>query len=105
VTQEVPFREAVTGDFEFRITPGGLPHVVCVVFRELGSDRELRFWRDDLLRMRTPPFDTEQDVFVAFYASAEIACFLQLGWKLPRHVIYSSSTAASPMAGSSSTSG
>jgi DNA polymerase I-like protein with 3'-5' exonuclease and polymerase domains len=87
VTQELPFREAVTGDFEFRTTPGGLPHVVCVVFRELCSGRELRFWRDDLLRMCAPPFDIERDVFVGFYTSAEISCFLQLGWKLPHHVI------------------
>jgi hypothetical protein len=87
VIGNVPSREVVTGDFEFRITPGGLPHVVCAVFRELRSGRERRFWRDELLRMRKPPFDTERDVFVGFYTSAEISCFLQLGWELPRHVI------------------
>jgi hypothetical protein len=85
--QDLPFREAVTGDFEFRITPGGLPYVVCAVFRELHSSREMRFWRDELLRMRGPPFDVEKDVFVAFYASAEIGCFLELGWQPPRHVV------------------
>jgi hypothetical protein len=83
----VPFREAVIVDFEYRFEPGGLPHVVCGVFRELRSGRELRFWRDELVTMRQPPFDLEQDVLVAYYASAEIACFLQLGWPPPKNVI------------------
>ena len=83
----LPFREAVVGDFEFRIQPGGLPHVVCAVFRELRSGREFRFGRDELLNMRQAPFDLEKGVFVAFYASAEIGCFAQLGWPLPRNVI------------------
>jgi DNA polymerase I len=78
---------AVIADFEFRIEPGGLPHIVCAVFRELRSGRELRFWRDELLTMRQPPLDLEHDVLVAFYASAEITCFMQLGWALPQHVI------------------
>jgi hypothetical protein len=77
----------VIADFEFRIEPGGLPHVVCAVFREFGSGRDLRFWRDELLAMDQPPFDLERDVLVAYYASAEISCFLQLGWSLPKHVI------------------
>jgi DNA polymerase I len=84
---ELPFREAVIADFEFRAEPGGLPYVVCAVFRELRSGRELRFWRDKLLNMRQPPFDVQKDVFVAFYASAEISCFLQLDWQLPRNII------------------
>jgi DNA polymerase I len=83
----LPFRRAVIADFEFRIEPGGLPDVVCAVFREFGSGHELRFWHDDLLAKGRPPLDLEQDVLVAFYASAEVACFLQLGWPLPRHVI------------------
>ena len=83
----VPFREVVIVDFEYRFEPGGLPHVVCGVFRELRSGRELRFWRDELITMRQPPFDPEHDVLVAFYASAEIGCFLQLGWPLPKNVI------------------
>ena len=83
----LPFRRAIIVDFEFRIEPGGLPHVVCAVLREFGCGLELRLSRDDLLAMRQPPLDLEQDVLVAYYASAEIACFLQLGWPLPRHVI------------------
>jgi hypothetical protein len=84
---QIPFRDAVSGDFEFRIAPGGLPHIVCAVFRELRGGRERRFWRDQLLRMRKLPFDTRRDVFVGFYTSSEIGCFLQLGLEPPRHVV------------------
>jgi hypothetical protein len=87
VIDNLPFREAVTGDFEFRIAPGGLPKIVCAAFRELRSGRELRFWRDELLRMRKLPFDAKRDVFVGFYTSAEIGCFLQLGLEPPHHVV------------------
>jgi hypothetical protein len=86
VIDNLPFREAVTGDFEFRIAPGDLPKIACAVFRELRSGRELRFWRDELLCMRKLPFD-ERDVFVGFYTSAEIGCFLQLGLEPPCHVV------------------
>jgi hypothetical protein len=83
----LPFREAVIGDFEFRFEPGGLPHVVCAVFRFLCSGRELRFRRGELLHTRQAPFGVDQDVFVGFYASAEMHCFMQLGWPLPHNVI------------------
>jgi hypothetical protein len=60
------------------------PRFVCFGSR---SGRELRFWRDELLSMRRSPFDVEKDIFVGFYASAEIGCFLQLGWPLPLNVV------------------
>jgi DNA polymerase-1 len=82
-----PFREVVTGDFEFRIIPGGLPRVACAVFRELYSGREWRLGRGELLSMRQAPFDVEKDLFVGFYASAEIGCFLELGWPPPRNIV------------------
>jgi hypothetical protein len=84
---EVPFREVVTADFEFRVKPGGHPFVRCVVFRYWCSGRELRLWRDQLLAMRHAPFDTERDLFVAYYAPAEMGCFLELGWAPPKRII------------------
>jgi DNA polymerase-1 len=72
-------------DFEFRITPGGLPHVVCMVGHEFFSGREIRLWRDQLLALRQSPFP-DHAVIVAFYASAEAGCFLELGWE-PRNYI------------------
>src|SRR6516165_4871808 len=75
-------------DFEFRITDGGFPYVVCLVAREYRSGREIRLWRDELLKLRRAPFNTGSDsVVVAYYASAEMGCFLQLGWPLPDNLL------------------
>jgi hypothetical protein len=75
-------------DFEFRIADGGFPYVVCLVAREYRSGHEIRLWRDELLKLRRAPFNTGNDaVVVAYYASAEIGCFLQLGWPLPDNLL------------------
>ena len=83
-----PFRELWCVDFEFRSDPGERPWVVCMVAQELISGRQIRMWRDELLARRKAPFDTGPDVaLVAYYASAELGCFLELGWPLPANVI------------------
>jgi hypothetical protein len=49
-----------------------------MVARELGSNRLVRLWQDDL--GSGPPFPINDDtLFLAYYASAELGCFLQLG--------------------------
>ena len=84
----VPFRLAWLVDFEFRADPGEQPWPVCMVARELSSGREIRYWRDELLSMNEAPFDTGPDsVMVAYAASAELSCFLELGWRLPDRVL------------------
>lgn len=84
----IPFREIWTCDTEFDAPSGELPHVWCLVARELRTGREIRLWRDDLIRLAAAPFDTGPDtLFVAFFASAELSCFLQLGWPLPHNVL------------------
>jgi hypothetical protein len=58
------------------------------VARELHSQRELKFWRDELLRMPEPPFPIDaRAVIVTFAAWAEMGCFQEFGWKQPKHVI------------------
>src|SRR3712207_5027783 len=84
----LPFHEAWLCDFEFRADPGERPWPVCMVARELRSGRELRLWRDELLALPAAPFDTGPgSVVVAYYASAELGCFLALGWPLPANVL------------------
>jgi DNA polymerase I len=84
----VPFQRAWLVDFEFRADPGERPWPVCMVARELHSGREIRAWRDELVAMNQAPFDTGADsVMVAYAASAELSCFLELGWRLPDHVL------------------
>lgn len=85
---DFPFRELWCVDFEFRSDPGERPWVVCMVAREFNSGREIRMWHDELLALRKAPFDTGSDAaLVAYYASAELGCFLELGWPVPANVI------------------
>src|SRR5215208_3564900 len=84
----IPFREVWCVDFEFRADPGERPWPICMVGRELHSGREIRMWRDELLALRNAPFNVGADaVLVAYYASAELGCFLELGWPLPANVV------------------
>ena len=82
------FRETWCCDTEFQAEGGDKPTVVCLVARELVSGREIRLWREDLFRLTAAPFDVGPDaLFVAFFASAELGCFLALGWALPCNVL------------------
>jgi hypothetical protein len=80
------FREIVVADFEFTAEPGERPVPLCLVARELRSERRFRLWRDQFGPV--PPYATGLDVlFVAFYASAELGCYRVLGWPMPERVL------------------
>ena len=84
----VPFCEVWCCDTEFQAGAGEKPFVLCLVARELHTQREIRLWRDDLIELTAAPFNVGDDaLFVAFFASAELGCFLQLGWPLPINVV------------------
>jgi DNA polymerase-1 len=75
-------------DFEFRVTDGGLPYPVCMVAVEYHSGQTIRIWEDQLHRLGRAPFQTgPATLLVAYYAVAELSCFLQLGWPLPMNVL------------------
>ena len=79
-----PFAHVWLCDFEYRQPEGCQPEVHCMVARERRTGETIRAWGDDLARMTQPPFAIGPEaVFVAFYASAEMNCFLALGWPLP----------------------
>jgi hypothetical protein len=83
-----PFREVWCVDFEFRSDPGERPWVVCMAANELIGGRRIWMWRNELLALQKAPFDTGADVaLIAFFSSAELGCFLELGWPLPANVI------------------
>jgi hypothetical protein len=84
----LPFRQVWAVDFEFSAPLGERPAPLCMVARELRSGRVVRVWRDELHAMPAAPFDTSPDaLFVAYYASAELGCFLALGWALPSRIL------------------
>ena len=82
----LPFKQVWVLDFEFISEPGALPVPVCMVARELHTNRLVRLWQDEL--GPEPPFPVDDDtLFVAFFASAELGCFQQLGWPMPTRVL------------------
>jgi DNA polymerase-1 len=78
------FAEVWCVDFEFISLPGERPAPICCVGRELRSGREVRLWDTE---MSTPLPIAEDAVLVAYYAPAELGCYLALKWPLPEHVL------------------
>jgi len=71
-------------DFEFRCPDGERPEPRCMVAREYRSGQTIRLWLHE--EEHDCPFK-ETDLLVAYYASAEIGCFLALGWEIPKHTL------------------
>jgi DNA polymerase I len=80
------YREIWCVDFEFHAPPGERPNPICMVAREYRSGRTIKLLRNDFGPW--PPFPTDAEtLFVAYYASAELGCFLALDWPLPERVL------------------
>ena len=78
-------------DFEFHSREGveGNPtEPVCIVAMEITTGKKIRIWQDELRQLDKAPFPTDDStLFVAYYLSAEIGCFLSLCWALPSNVL------------------
>jgi hypothetical protein len=71
-------------DFEFSAPDGERPAVRCLVAREYHTGRLVRLWLDGEAAPPGPPFTIDRDaLFVAYFASAEMGCFLLLDWPIP----------------------
>jgi len=82
------FRAIWHVDFEFREDANHLPVPVCMYAREEHTGTTISLWRDELLRLTRPPFDTDPNsAMVAFASNAELQCFLSLGWRFPTNVL------------------
>jgi hypothetical protein len=59
-----------------------------MVVQDLRSGEVSRHWQDDLQKMKTPPFETGEDIaLVCYFAPAEVQSMLALGWGLDVSVI------------------
>src|SRR5215813_5566500 len=86
--RRLPFPEVWCCDTEFSAPDGERPAVRCLVAREYHTGRTIRLWLDGEPAPPRPPFAVGPDsLFVAFFASAEMGCFLQLGWPLPARLL------------------
>ena len=78
-------------DFEFRPEngrEGNTPEPVCLVVKDFLSGVTSRYWKDDIHSRSSAPFSVGRDALcVAYFASAEMDCFLKLGWQLPANVL------------------
>jgi hypothetical protein len=78
-------------DFEFRPEnerEGNTPEPVCLVVRDFLSGVTHRYWQDELYALTTAPFSVGSDALcVAYFASAELDCFIKLGWPPPENVL------------------
>ena len=78
-------------DFEFRPRDGregNPPEVICMVGYEVKTGKYHRIFQEDLYRLKTPPFPIDdKTVIVAYFASAEMACFKALGWEMPANIL------------------
>lgn len=82
------YEEIWVCDFEFHASPGELPKPICMVAMEARTKNTIRLWQNDLETLDKAPFTvSENSLAVAYYASAEIGCFLTLNWPLPRRIL------------------
>jgi DNA polymerase I-like protein with 3'-5' exonuclease and polymerase domains len=80
-------REILFVDFEFGGKDGEQPKPYCVVALEYTTEKLHVIWLEGE-RCLQAPFPTGPGVMlVAYFASAEINCFLALNWKMPEFVI------------------
>lgn len=80
------FKEIWIHDFEFHAPDGERPLVATLGAKELRSGRVVGL--DCRQLGPKPPYDTgPENIFVSYYASAEIGCHLSLGWPGPANVI------------------
>ena len=83
------FRRFVVLDFEYEVADGGLPNVLCLVAYILDENlrhvETIRRWRGEF--GTSPPFPIDDDTLIVGYSLwAEMTCFMQLGWRFPKHV-------------------
>ncbi len=86
----LPFKEIWLIDFEYLFKEGGQAGAqtvpVCMVARELCSNKLIRLWLYG--SKPAPPFEISDDIlFVTYFATAELTSFLALDWPLPRYVL------------------
>ncbi len=82
------FKQVWLCDFEFHVPPGERPKPLCLVAREFRSGRLVKRWLDDAARADGPLLRLgPSDLFVSYYVSAELGCFLAEGWPLPENVL------------------
>lgn len=82
------FNEIWSVDFEFVSRAGEVPNpVICLVAKELISGETKKMWLVENPPHKPPYSMGEDSLFVAYAATAEMSCHLQLGWDIPTNIL------------------
>lgn len=82
------FKSVIAIDFEFYAPAGENPRPLCLVAKNFVTGETHRYWEDELVQMARAPFDVGPDTLcLAYYASAEMNCFLYLKWQNPSRIV------------------
>ena len=78
------FKNVVVYDYEFKITDGNPPSPVCVVYKELHSQKIIKQWL--LEEAPRSPFEISETLFIAHFSNAEVGCDVALGYEKPKYI-------------------
>jgi len=86
--KDFPFQNIYVIDFEFFGNDGDIPKVVCMVIQNIKTKEICRVWRDELIKMKIPPFIMGKNtLLITYFASAEIQSMLALDWSTDVSII------------------
>ena len=81
LVKDLPFKNIYAIDFEFYGNDGDIPKIVCMVMQNIKTMEISRMWYNQLLEMKTPPFNMgENALLITYFAPAEIQSMLALNW-------------------------
>ena len=78
------FKNVVVYDYEFKITDGNPPSPVCVVYKELHSQKIIKQWLLD--EVPRSPFSCSDTLFIAHFSNAEVGCDIANGYEKPKYI-------------------
>lgn len=74
-------------DLEFRALAGERPEPICLVAKNVITDEEIRLWEGQLHSLPRDFFSAPDILVVAYFASAEVSCFLALNFTMPHNLL------------------
>ena len=81
------YREIWILDTEYHAPDGERPAPICLVAVEYFTGRTIHIWQDEFRRGQSPIPTGPDALFVAWYAPAELSCYLALDWSMPERVL------------------
>jgi len=81
------YRQVICIDFEFYQPEGERPLPLCMATHELFSGQAQTTWLEGAAPFALAWPSTPEVLVVTFYGSAELSCYLALGWDFPSRLV------------------